>query len=123
LGKSIRRNLTILIKALRGVLVFLLERRISFSGRKKNDLTPQEIVRLLPDKMFQRHRAAHEMFLGELDVMRMLQISRRKLHYLRARRTIVSYRCGPKHRRTYYLLSNILDSLKQNGASGENPKF
>ena len=124
-----RRNLTILIKSLRGVLIYLLEhlcfleRRISFSNRTKNDPTTQEIVQIVRGKMLQSHRPAHETFLDGVDVIRMLQISRRKLQYFKSRGTIVQYKCGPKGRRTYYLLSNILDILKRNRTGGDISKF
>src|SRR5262245_53784444 len=59
-------------------------------------------------------RQAEEIILDDQDVMRQLKISKRKLQYLKAKGSIPYHFFEAGGTRTYYLLSDILDILKEN---------
>lgn len=59
-------------------------------------------------------RPADEIILDDEDVMKHLKISKRKLQYLKADNIIPYHFFEPGGPRTYYLLSDILQILKEN---------
>lgn len=71
----------------------------------------------------QAQRPADEIILDDEDVMRKLKISKRKLQYLKADRIFPFYKLEPDSPRTYFLLSDILDTLKKNCIEPIKPKF
>jgi hypothetical protein len=68
---------------------------------------------LFRKELQQAQRPADEIILDDEDVMRMLKISKRKLQYLKADCSI-PYHTFDSSPRTYYLLSDILEQLKEN---------
>lgn len=74
----------------------------------------REFLHLLRHEIQQAQRPANEIILDDESVMRMLGISKRTLQYMKAHRVIPSHRFDKSSPRTYYLLSDILDILKEN---------
>ena len=80
---------------------------------RENDLEYKEFLHLLRYELSKVQRPANEIILDDEDVMKVLKISKRSLQYLKADRTIPFHHFGHSPR-TYYLLSDILDILKEN---------
>lgn len=74
----------------------------------------KEILSLIRYEIQQAQRPADEVILDDQDVMRHLKISKRKLQYLKAYFVIPFHYFEPDKPRTYYLLSDILQILKDN---------
>ena len=74
----------------------------------------KDFIYLLRNEIRQAQRPAHEVVLDDVDVMRILKISKRKLQYLKADRVIPFHTLESEKPRAYYLLSDILDILKEN---------
>lgn len=74
----------------------------------------KEFFYLIRYEIQQAQRPAEEIILGDEDVMRHLKISKRKLQYLKADGYIPFHFFTPDGPRTYYLLSDILQILKEN---------
>ena len=74
----------------------------------------KEFFYLIRYEMQQAQRPADEIILDDEDVMRHLKISKRKLQYLKAYKVIPIHFFEPGGPRTYYLLSDILQILKEN---------
>ena len=81
---------------------------------RESNLEYKEILHLLRHELSKIQRPANEIILDDEDVMRFLKISKRNLQYLKADRTIPYHHFGHNSPRTYYLLSDILDILKEN---------
>ena len=74
----------------------------------------EKFIHLLRYEIQQAQRPANEVIQDDEDVMRQLKISKRKLQYLKADRVIPYHTLDPSSPRTYYLLSDILEILKEN---------
>lgn len=74
----------------------------------------REFFHLIRYEIQQAQRPADEIILDDEDVMRQLKISKRKLQYLKADNIIPIHYLEPDGPRTYYLLSDILQILKEN---------
>ena len=74
----------------------------------------KDILYLIRYEIQQAQRPANEIILDDEDVMRHLKISKRKLQYLKADKAIPVHFFEPGSPRTYYLLSDILQILKEN---------
>ena len=74
----------------------------------------KEFFYLIRYEIQQAQRPADEIILDDEDVMRHLKISKRKLQYLKADKIIPIHFFDPGSPRTYYLLSDLLQILKEN---------
>ena len=74
----------------------------------------KEFFYLIRYEIQQAQRPADEIILDDEDVMRHLKISKRKLQYLKADKIIPIHFFEPGSSRTYYLLSDLLQILKEN---------
>ena len=74
----------------------------------------RDLIYLIRYEIQQAQRPADEIILDDEDVMRHLKISKRKLQYLKADKVIPIHFFEPGSPRTYYLLSDILQILKEN---------
>lgn len=72
----------------------------------------KELVSIIRQEIQQAQRPAEEVVLDDQDVMKMLKISKRKLQYLKAGLQI-PFHTPAGGSRTYYLLSDILNWLKE----------
>lgn len=72
----------------------------------------KEFVRILQYEVQQAQRPANEVILDDERVMKMLNISKRKLQYMKSGLEIPFHTPGNGNR-TYYLLSDVLDWLKK----------
>lgn len=68
----------------------------------------------LDEKIYQFNRPAHEVILDDVDLCRILKISKRLSAKLRAERLITYHKSGGK---IYYLLSDVLVYATQNRIS------
>jgi len=73
----------------------------------------RELIMVFRHEVQKAQRPANEIILIDEEVMRILSISKRTLCYMRERGEI-PYHQSPQFRRSYYLLSDILNWLKQN---------
>lgn len=80
----------------------------------KNDPAYQEFLHTLRYEIQQAQRPACETILDDEDAMRTLKFSKRKLQTLKSERIIPYHYLEPDGVRTYYLLSDILQMLKEN---------
>ena len=92
-------------------------------GVDRNQPSYQEFIRLLRHELSQMQRPASEIILDDNDVMVKLKISKRKLQYLKSDGVIPYHKLEPDSPRTYYLLSDILEILKQNRVDPIKPKI
>jgi hypothetical protein len=74
----------------------------------------KEFFYLIRYEMQQAQRPADEIILDDEDVMHHLKISKRNLQYMKADGVIPFHYFVPGKPRTYYLLSDILQILKEN---------
>jgi hypothetical protein len=72
----------------------------------------KDLLHLIRNEMEQAKRPADEVILNDEDVMRILKISKRKLQYLKSGLQI-PFHTPTGGNRTYYLLSDILDWVKE----------
>ena len=72
----------------------------------------REFVKILRQEIQQAQRKPEEIIMDDDMVMKMLNISKRKLQYLKSSREI-TYHIPGKGIRTYYLLSDILEWIKK----------
>lgn len=74
----------------------------------------REFFYLVRYEIQKAQRPPHEIIYDDEDVMRILKISKRNLQYLKANGVIPFHYFEPEGTRTYYLLSDILQILKEN---------
>ena len=74
----------------------------------------KELLSQFRHELQNAQRPAEEVVLDDEAVMKMLNISKRKLQYLKADRIIPFHTIDAGSPRTYYILSDILELLKEN---------
>ena len=72
----------------------------------------KELIRAFRHEMQQAQRPSNEVILDDVDVMKLLKISKRTLCTLRARHEIPFYQPRP-HSSSYYILADILEWLNE----------
>ncbi len=72
----------------------------------------KEFVRILQYEVQQAQRPANEVILDDERVMRMLNICKRKLQYMKSGKEL-PYHTPGKGNRTYFLLSDILEWMRK----------
>ncbi len=76
----------------------------------KKPLSKDDILQIVKGEILNRQRPAEEIILDDVDLCRLLKISKRHSANLRAKRLITYYKSGG---RIHYLLSNVLAYLKR----------
>ncbi len=72
----------------------------------------KEFIRILQYEVQQAQRPANEIILDDDRVMKMLNISKRKLQYMKSGQEI-AYHTPGEGNRTYFLLSDVLEWLRK----------
>jgi hypothetical protein len=74
----------------------------------------KEFLHLFRQEFQKCQRPAHEVVMDDEDVMHTLKISKRRLQYLKSDGVIPFHYFDPSSPRTYFLLSDVLEILKNN---------